>query len=362
MRVLVTGAAGFVGRAVCGELIAGGHDVRALVRRPGSEPPRTRAVVADLTDEQALRAAVAQAAPEGVVHLAAEIATQRDAKRIREVNVEGTRRLLAACEAAGAPRFLFVSTVVTGDAGGQLLTEERPLPVRTAYGQSKQEGEQLLAESGLHGIVIRPGHVYGPGGWYAEEVLPLLRRPGRFAVVGSGGNWWDVVHVDDVARAIALALEQAPDGALYHVADDEPIRLYDFMALTAAELGRKRPRRVPAPLARIATGRDPVLAVTRSARTSNARIRRELGWRPLYPSAREGVPAVIRALRGETAAGIADGPADETSAGIVDQPADGEDRGADARGEVAPRFSQHPQGDAVAEREQDVGDRLGSSA
>jgi nucleoside-diphosphate-sugar epimerase len=258
VRVLVTGASGFVGGVTARELLARGHEVHALVRRPGSEPPGTTAVVADLADSGALRDAVAAVAPEAVVHLAAEIASQRDAKRIHEVNVEGTRRLLDACRAASGcrrrdvapeagpapvlPRFVFVSTVVTGDAGGHLLTEERPLPVQTAYGRSKQEGERLVAESGLASVVIRPGHVYGPGGWYAEEILPLLRRPGRFAVIGRGDNWWDVVHVDDVADAIVSALERAPDGALYHVADDEPIRLYDFLALTAQQLGRRRAR------------------------------------------------------------------------------------------------------------------------
>jgi nucleoside-diphosphate-sugar epimerase len=354
VRVLVTGASGFLGGATCRELVARGHEVHALVRRPGSEPRGTTPAIADLTDEEALRAALAAVAPDAVIHLAAEIASQRDVKRIREVNVEGTRRLLEACRAAGSPRFVFASTVVTGEAGGHLLTEERPLPVETAYGVSKQEGERLVAESGLPSVVIRPGHVYGPGGWYAEEIVPMLRRPGRFAVVGRGDNWWDVVHVDDVAHAIVSALERAPDGSLYHVADDEPIRLYDFLALTAKELGRRPPRRVPAAFARIAAGRDPVAAVTRSARTSNARIRRELGWRPRYRSAHEGVPAAIRALRGEggTPASVA----------VVDEPADGEHGGADAGGEVAPGLGQDPQRDPVAEREEDVGHRLGSGA
>ena len=88
MRVLVTGASGFVGHAACRELLARGHEVRALVRRPGSEPEGTVAVAGDLTDVGALAAAVRAAAPEGVVHLAAEIASQRSAERVREVNVE----------------------------------------------------------------------------------------------------------------------------------------------------------------------------------------------------------------------------------------------------------------------------------
>ena len=297
MRVLVTGASGFVGHAACRELIARGHDVRALVRRPGSEPAGTAAVAGDLTEEAGLAAAVRATAPEGVLHLAAEIASQRSADRVREVNVEGMRRLLEACVADGAPKVVFTSTVVTGEAGGALLVEDEPLPVQTPYGRSKQEGEALLFGSGLPAVVLRPGHIYGPGGWYEHEMLARLRQPGRFAVIGRGDNLWDVIHVDDVARALVDALERAPAGEIYHAADDEPIAYYDFMALSAQALGVGPPRRVPAWVARLAAGSSAVTAVVRSARTSNAKLKRELCWAPRYPSAREGVPATVAALR-----------------------------------------------------------------
>lgn len=297
MRVLVTGASGFVGHAACRELIARGHDVRALVRRPGSEPAGTAAVAGDLTDAGALASAVRAAAPEGVLHLAAEIASQRSADRVREVNVEGMRRLLEACVADGAPKVVFTSTVVTGEAGGALLVEDEPLPVQTPYGRSKQEGEALLLACGLPAVVVRPGHVYGPGGWYEHEMLARLRQPGRFAVIGRGDNLWDVIHVDDVARALVDALERAPAGEIYHAADDEPIAYYDFMALSAQALGVGPPRRVPAWVARLAAGSSAVTAVVRSARTSNAKLKRDLGWAPRYPSAREGIPATVAALR-----------------------------------------------------------------
>jgi nucleoside-diphosphate-sugar epimerase len=298
VNVLVTGASGFLGRAVCAELGERGHDVSALVRRPGSEPPGTTALAGDLVDAGALAAALDRARPECVVHLAAEIASQRDADRIAEVNVEGTRRLLDACRAAGAPRFVFASTVVTGDARGAEIDEDSVLPVETAYGRSKQEGERLVRESGLSSVIIRPSHVYGPGGWYEEEFVKRLRQPGRFAVIGSGENWWDVVRVEDVASACVDAAERAPAGAVYHVVDDEPIRYYDFVSLTAQALGVGPPRRIPAWLARLVAGRDPVRAVVRSARSRNDRIKRELGWRPRYPSAREGVPDAVAKLAG----------------------------------------------------------------
>src|SRR5215213_7520222 len=147
MRVLVTGASGFLGKVTCARLLAEGHDVLALVRRPGSEPPGTSAVPGDLTSADALAPAVAGAAPDAVLHLAAEIASQRSEAKVRAVNVEGTRALVDACVAAGSPRVVFTSTVVTGDAGGRLLTEDEPLPVATPYGRSKQDGERLLAES-----------------------------------------------------------------------------------------------------------------------------------------------------------------------------------------------------------------------
>lgn len=300
MKVLVTGASGFVGRATCEELGRRGHQVVALVRRAGSEPPRTEAQICDLTDAASLQEAVPSQRADAVIHLAAEIASQRDARKVWEVNVEGTRRLLEACrpdgQTDGGPRFVLASTVVTGDAHGELLEPDKPLPVETPYGESKQEAEKLVRESGLDAVIVRPSHVYGPGGWYAEEFVKRLRQPGRFAVVGPGDNWWDVVRVEDVATALADATERAPAGAVYHVADDEPIRFYDFVALTAKELGVGPPRRIPIWLANIAAGRHAVTAVVRSARTSNARIKDELGWRPAYPTAAEGVPDAVAKL------------------------------------------------------------------
>jgi nucleoside-diphosphate-sugar epimerase len=296
VKVLVTGASGFLGHAVCAELRERDHEVAALVRRPGSEPRQSSAVQGDLVDADRLARVVEGVRPDCVIHLAAEIASQRDASKIAEVNIEGTRRLLAACAGGGRPRFVFASTVVTGDARGAELEEGVPLAVETVYGRSKQEGERLVHGSGLESVIIRPSHVYGPGGWYAEEFVKRLKQPGRFAVIGSGQNWWDVVRVEDVATAFVDSAERAPSGALYHVVDDEPIRYYDFVALTAQALGVGRPRRIPTWLARAVAGTDPVRAVVRSARSSNARIKRELGWQPRFPSAREGVPDAVARL------------------------------------------------------------------
>jgi nucleoside-diphosphate-sugar epimerase len=131
-----------------------------------------------------------------------------------------------------------------------------------------------------------------------NELIARLRQPGRLVVIGRGANLWDVVHVDDVVSALLAAAFDAAPGSTYHVVDDDPITYYDFMRLTARELGIGAPRRIPATLARLIAGRNAVDAVVRSARSSNARIKRELGWQPRFPSAREGVPDVVARLAG----------------------------------------------------------------
>ncbi len=302
MRALVTGASGFIGGVLCRQLLERDHEVVALVRRPGSEPAGTRGLRCELNDEPGLVEAVASVRPDCVFHLAAEIASQRSERKLREVNIAGTQRLVEAClglagsEPASGPRLVFASTVVTGDAHGALLSEEQPLPVETPYGRSKQEGERLVLGSGLPAVVIRPSHVYGPGGWYVNELVAHLRQPGRFAVIGRGENLWDVVHVEDVASALLLAAEIAPAGSTYHVVDDQPITFYDFMALTADALGLGAPRRIPAALARLVAGENAVAAAVRSARSSNAKIKRELGWQLRFAGAREGVADAVSGL------------------------------------------------------------------
>ena len=175
---------------------------------------------------------------------------------------------------------MFASTVVTGDAHGALLSEDKPLPVQTPYGRAKQEGERMVLGSGLPAVVIRPSHVYGPGGWYAQELLPRLRQPGRFAVIGSGATCGTSSTSTTSRRRCVLAAER-DRGRL-----DLPRRRRradhastTSWRCTAPELGVGPPRRIPAPLARVVAGGNAVDAVVRSARSSNAQIKRELGWR-----------------------------------------------------------------------------------
>lgn len=120
--------------------------------------------------------------------------------------------------------------------------------------------------------------------------------PGGFVVIGDGANLWDVVHVEDVANAIVEAAEKAGPGTCFHCADDHAVTQYEFIARTARALGVGAPRRSPVWMARLVTGSGPAMAVVRSARTSNAKLKRELGWTPRYPTVETGIPAAVAAI------------------------------------------------------------------
>ena len=225
--------------------------------------------------------------------------------------------------------------------------------------------------SGLPAVVIRPSHVYGPGGWYAQELVPRLRQPGRFAVIGSGDE--PVGRRPRRRRRHALLLAVAAEAArpdrVYHVADDEPISFYDFMALTASELGVGPPRRIPAALAR-ARGRA---QRRRRGRALGALLQRADQARarlaPRFPTARQGVPDAVARLLAPAAAASEPPPGSRRPSGegplglVGDVAGDRQRGGRGGRGGVA--HVQRPVGvgeDEVVDELAVAAERLGADA
>jgi nucleoside-diphosphate-sugar epimerase len=123
--------------------------------------------------------------------------------------------------------------------------------------------------------------------------LEAVRRR-RFPIVGSGAGVWSFAHVDDVAAATVAAIEGDATG-VFNVVDDDPAPVAEWLPAVAAMLGARPPRRLPAPLARLAIGPHGVAMMTEARGASNAKVKRELGWTPRWPSWRDGFRAALTA-------------------------------------------------------------------
>src|SRR6185437_1912395 len=174
-RILVTGANGFVGNALCRRLIADGHSVIASVRSSESEANLPSGIAATFTQPLSPETDWSRALSgvNAVVHLAARVHVMHESaadplSEFRRVNVEGTRRLAQSALSCGVKRFVFVSSIkVNGEAtrpGTSFTDQDAPAP-QDPYGISKLEAEQELrrvARSGMELAIVRPPLVYGP--------------------------------------------------------------------------------------------------------------------------------------------------------------------------------------------------------
>ena len=299
-RVLVTGASGFVGGHLCPELVDAGWTVRAVVRSPEAarrlprrvEPLHVPEIGPETDWGEGLDGVDVVAHLAGRAHVTEEESAD-PLKAYREINVGGARRLAEACAGAGVRRLVFVSSVkAVGEGSPVAYTEEGPRRPEDAYGVSKMEAEDALAEvsgrTGLEGVVLRPPLVYGPGVKANFRMLMGLVRKGLPLPLGLVRNERSMVYVRNLSAAISLCLEHpAAVGEAFFVADGESPSTRELVTRMGHLM--KRPARlvpVPVPLLKLGgrvTGRaGQVDRLVGSLTVSTAKIRRLLGWSPRF--------------------------------------------------------------------------------
>jgi len=303
MKVFVAGAAGAIGRQILPQLAAQGHQVTATTRSPGKAAILRELgadpVVVDGLDAVAVGEAVARAEPEVVIHQMTSLAGSFNLRNFdkmfavtNQLRTEGTDHLLAAAAAAGVRRFVAQSFTGWSNIreGGPVKTEDDPLDPspptmqRESLAAIRHVERVVPAASPVQGIVLRYGSFYGPGA--SDDFVGLIRKR-RIPVIGEGAGIWSFLHIRDAAAATIAALERGAPG-VYNVVDDEPASVAQWLPYVARAVGAKAPRRVPVWLGRLAAGEVGVSMMTQIRGSSNAKAKRELGWRPAWPSWREG--------------------------------------------------------------------------
>jgi 2-alkyl-3-oxoalkanoate reductase len=306
MKVFVAGATGAVGRPLITQLLGAGHQVvgttRSTERAEGIRSLGAEPAVLDARDTDALRAAVVQARPDVVINQLTSLPDRLNYRKPQQTFGATTELrgkvgpvLAGAAAEAGARRliaqsvcFLYASTGKTGHSEDDPLIE---LPPESSAARGALALEALerstLETPGLEGVVLRYGYFYGPGTKFARDgSWGRDARRRRLPIVGRGTGILSFIHVDDAASATVAALDRG--SGIYNVCDDEPAAMTEWLPALADELGAKPPRRVPAWLASWVAGQQAAVMATRLEGASNEKAKRELGWRPRYPSWRQG--------------------------------------------------------------------------
>jgi UDP-glucuronate 4-epimerase len=290
MRIVVTGAAGFLGSHICDELVARGHEVvgidgftrfyaRELKERNVAALRRAPAFTLherNLLDRPGLAEILAGAG--AVCHLAGRPGVRGGAPVLFEAgNVRTTEAVMHGAARAGVPRVLLASSSSVYGAAGGPVREDAPLRPLSPYARSKRRAEltarRLARRHGLELVTLRYFTVYGPRQRpdmaFARFVGAALGG-GEMPLLGDGGQLRDFTYAGDAAEATALALERGRPGAIYNVAGGRPVPLADALGVLAAVLGRA-PELAPRP----ADAREP-----RATAADLGRARSELGWEP----------------------------------------------------------------------------------
>jgi nucleoside-diphosphate-sugar epimerase len=300
MRVFLAGATGVIGTPLVPRLLEAGHEVtamtRSVLRASQLEAAGADPVVCDVFDADGVRAAMADAPPDAVIHQLTSLPPRLDwgnpsvFDANNRVRTEGTRVLVDAALAVGARRVVAQSIAFAYAPIGDYVKDEdaalftdAPPPLGGLVAALAEHEERVRA---IEGLVLRYGMLYGPGTYHdrrgstAAEIIA-----GKVPLIEGATGMYSWLHVEDAASAAVAALERGAPG-IYNVVDDEPAPQPEWLPVLAQALRADPPAATETP----APPEAPDMWL-RGA--SNAKAKRELGWRPRYASWREGFAAAL---------------------------------------------------------------------
>jgi nucleoside-diphosphate-sugar epimerase len=243
MKVLVTGATGFVGGHLVKRLMDDGYSVRALVRKGRNVKGfdrKVEVVYGDIVDPASLDNAILNV--DTVYHLAAMVKEAGVPDSLFwDVNVKGTENLLETSHRHGVKRFIHISTCgVHGDIKNPPAKEDSPFNPEDIYQKTKIESERIadsFRKKGLPVVIIRPAGVYGPGDKRIYKLFKLIKER-KFFMVGDGKTFLHLVYIDDLIDSIILAGEVAgAEGEAFLIGGEKYLTLNELVKIIAETIG-----------------------------------------------------------------------------------------------------------------------------
>jgi nucleoside-diphosphate-sugar epimerase len=299
-RVLVAGATSVPGIPLVRELTSRGHEVAGVTRASSKtsqiEAAGGKPVVADVFDADEIEKVVADFGPEVVVSLLTTLPKRgpmrvKDFEPARKLWGEGAPNLVTAAQRAGVRRIVAESVMFAygySAIGPAMLEESDPYPGPPPPGGNAmlaalRDMEQTVLRSGEHsdteGIVLRYGAFYGPGVPHDELFARMAKWHVSLDMGGDGIASW--VHIDDVVKATANAVDRGRGGQIYNIVDDRPQSFNDYSRELAVKLGRPRQLRIPRALVKVVAPYGVAAFGDTRVPLANTKAKDELGWTPI---------------------------------------------------------------------------------
>ena len=290
MKVLVTGAGGFIGSRLCKKLISEGHEVYGIIHNSPSQTEGIQIINADLTKNDFV---IPDVKFDVVFHLAAATPLVKDKKKQKRINYEGTVNLFEKIK--NKTNFIvYASGLGVFGSPKEIVNEQSSIQPDTDFVKIRLEAQKFLENScknnNIGFSVCYFGDVYGDGSWFTEMVVKKLKS-GMMKIPGKGDYDKCFIHVEDAVGILASIAKNNLKDQSYVCADSTSITFKEFVDYTADKIGKKHPGGVPIFLAKGVLGGDLVKLLTTPIKISNQKVS-EI-YKFVYPSYKEGINSIL---------------------------------------------------------------------
>ena len=290
MKVLVTGAGGFIGSRLAKKMISEGHEVYGVIHDKPSQIEGIQIINADLTKNDFV---IPNVKFDIVFHLAAATPLVKDKKKQKRINYEGTVNLFEKIKDK-TDFVIYASGLGVFGNTNEVVTEQSLIQPDTDFVKIRLEAQRFLEksckENNIGLSVCYFGDVYGDASWFTEMIVKRLKN-GTFRLPGKGDYDKCFIHVDDAVGILVSIIKNNLKDQSYVCADSTSVTFKEFVNYTADKIGTKHPGGVPMFLAKGVLGGDLVKLLTTPMKISNQKVSKIYNF--VYPSYKEGINSIL---------------------------------------------------------------------
>ena len=290
MKVLVTGAGGFIGSRLCKKLISEGYEVYGVIHNSPSKVEGIQVINADLTKNDFV---IPDVKFDAVFHLAAATPLVKDKKKQKRINYEGTVNIFEKIKDK-TNFIIYASGLGVFGSPKEIVNEQSLIQPNTDFVKIRLEAQKFLEDScknnNIGFSVCYFGDVYGNASWFTEMIVTRLKN-GTFKIPGKGDYDKCFIHVDDAVGILLSIVKNNLKDQSYVCADSTSVTFKEFVDHTADKIGKKHPGGIPMFLAKGVLGGDLIKLLTTPMKISNQKVSEIYSF--VYPSYKEGINSIL---------------------------------------------------------------------